>query len=59
VTIEVHLIEFSGELYQARLRVQFLERLRSEKRFASVAELAAQIGRDVESARIAVARAIE
>jgi len=41
------------------LRVQFLERLRSEKRFASVAELAAQIGRDVESARIAVARAIE
>ena len=59
VTIEVHLIEFSGELYQARLRVQFLERLRSEKRFASVAELAAQIGRDVESARIAVARATE
>jgi len=59
VTIEVHLIEFSGELYQARLRVQFLERLRSERRFASAAELAAQIGRDVESARVAVARATE
>jgi riboflavin kinase/FMN adenylyltransferase len=57
VTIEAHLFEYSGDLYGQRLRVQFLERLRPEKRFASVSELAGQIARDLESARAAVARA--
>jgi riboflavin kinase/FMN adenylyltransferase len=51
VTIEIHLIDFSGDLYDQPLRVQFLERLRSEQRFASVQELATQIHRDVEAAR--------
>ncbi len=57
VTIEVHLLGFSGQLYERRLRVQFVDRLRSEQRFGSVAELTAQIGRDLESARSAIARA--
>ncbi len=57
VTIEVHLLEFAGQLYERRLRVQFVDRLRSEQRFGSVAELTAQIGRDLESARSAIARA--
>jgi riboflavin kinase / FMN adenylyltransferase len=57
VTIEVHLLEFAGQLYDRRLRVQFVDRLRSEQRFGSVAELTAQIGRDLESARTAIARA--
>jgi riboflavin kinase/FMN adenylyltransferase len=57
VTIEVHLLEFAGQLYERRLRVQFVDRLRSEQRFGSVAELTAQIRRDLESARIAIARA--
>ncbi len=57
VTIEVHLFDFSGDLYGQRLRVQFVERLRSEKRFASVTELAGQITRDIESARTALQRA--
>jgi riboflavin kinase / FMN adenylyltransferase len=56
VTIEVHLIDFSGDLYDRPVRVQFLERLRSEQRFASVADLAAQIQRDVEAARAVSAR---
>ncbi len=57
VTIEAHLFEFSGDLYGQALRVQFIERLRAELRFSSVAQLAAQIARDLESARAAVARA--
>jgi riboflavin kinase/FMN adenylyltransferase len=56
VTIEVHLFDFSADLYGKRLRVQFLERLRAEQRFASVSELAGQITRDLNAARVAVAR---
>lgn len=56
VTIEVHLIGFSGDLYGTTVRVQFLERLRPEQRFGSVDELSMQIQRDVESARAVVAR---
>lgn len=57
VTIEAHLFDFAGDLYGRKLRVQFLERLRPEKRFASASELSSQIGRDLEAARAAVARA--
>ena len=57
VTIEVHLLDFEGDLYGKRLRVRFLDWLRSEQRFGSVAELSAQIARDVEGARNASARA--
>lgn len=56
VTIEAHLFDFSGDLYGQRLRVEFLERLRPEKRFASASELSSQIGRDLDAARAAVAR---
>jgi riboflavin kinase/FMN adenylyltransferase len=56
VTIEVHLIDFEGDLYGRTLRVEFLDRLRGELRFGSGAELAAQIRRDVEAARTVIAR---
>jgi riboflavin kinase/FMN adenylyltransferase len=59
VTVEVHLIGFAGDLYGRPLRVQFLERLRPEQRFGSVAELAAQIQRDVEAARTVAARTVD
>src|SRR5205823_3888914 len=49
VTIEVHLLGFSGDLYGRELRVEFLDRLRAEQRFGSVAELMTQIQRDVEA----------
>lgn len=44
--LETHLFGFSGELYGRRLRVELLERIRGERRFASVGELQAQIARD-------------
>lgn len=55
VTIEAHLIDYSGDLYGKRLRVQFLERLRPERRFGSVEELSNQIQRDTEAAREVIA----
>jgi len=54
VSVEVHLLDYSGDLYGQRVRVQFLERLRPEQRFGSVPELTAQIRRDVEAARAVV-----
>jgi riboflavin kinase/FMN adenylyltransferase len=49
--IEAYLIDFEGDLYGETLRIAFLERMRGEKRFASVDELVAQMHRDVEQAR--------
>jgi riboflavin kinase / FMN adenylyltransferase len=49
--VEAYLLDFEGDLYGAELRIDFLKRLRGEKRFASVDELVAQMARDVEAAR--------
>jgi riboflavin kinase/FMN adenylyltransferase len=49
--LEVHLIDFSGALYGQPLEVDFLGRLRDIHPFANIAELQAQLGRDVAAAR--------
>lgn len=50
-TIEVHLLDFTGDLYGETLRIYFLERLRGEKKFATVDELSRAIAADVLAAR--------
>ncbi len=50
-TVEVHLLEFSGDLYGQNITVDFIERLRGEIRFDGVAALAAQIRADIEHAK--------
>jgi riboflavin kinase/FMN adenylyltransferase len=51
VLIEAYIIDHEEDLYGRNLRVAFLQRLRGEKRFASVEDLIAQMRRDVEDAR--------
>jgi riboflavin kinase / FMN adenylyltransferase len=51
VLIETYLIDRDDDLYGHTLRVAFVERLRGERRFASVAELIAQMKLDVEDAK--------
>jgi len=51
VLIEAYLIDQEQDLYGSQLRVAFVERLRGEKRFASVEELIAQMRDDVEDAK--------
>jgi riboflavin kinase/FMN adenylyltransferase len=54
-TIETYLFDFADDLYDAGLRVHLVARLRDEKRFSSLDELKAQIGRDVAEARAKLA----
>jgi riboflavin kinase/FMN adenylyltransferase len=51
VRVEAYLLDFSGDLYDAELRVSFTRRLRDEVAFSSVDELLAQMAADVEAAR--------
>jgi riboflavin kinase/FMN adenylyltransferase len=49
--VEVHLIDFQGELYGQPLAVDFLDRIRDTRPFSSVAELVEQLKLDIEAAR--------
>jgi len=49
--IEAYLLDFTGDLYETRLEIAFLKRLRVEKRFDSVDALIDQMALDVDAAR--------
>ena len=49
--IEAFLLDFEGDLYGTRLRLELWERLRDERAFASEKELVDQISADVEAAQ--------
>jgi len=49
--IEAFLLDFQGDLYGRTLHLEFLERLRGERRFASAEALIEQMHRDVERTR--------
>lgn len=51
VTVEVHLLGFEGTLYGETLRVEFLQRLRDERKFDSPDALVAQLSRDEKHCR--------
>jgi riboflavin kinase/FMN adenylyltransferase len=55
--IEAFILDFEGDLYGSELCVQFIERLRGERRFESPQALTAQMHRDVEQARASLASA--
>ncbi len=50
-TIEAHLLDFAGNLYGSALTLDFIERLRDERRFASIDELTAQLHHDRKKAK--------
>lgn len=51
VKLETHVFDFSGDVYGKNIRVEFLHRIRDEKKFASVDELKTQIAADMKTAR--------
>ncbi len=46
---EVHILDFEGDLYDRTMEVEFVERIRDEKRFPSIEALKAQITKDVHT----------
>src|SRR5205814_3191765 len=51
LSLEVHLLDFAEDIYGQRVRVEFVHRLREERRFPGVDALKAQITQDVIQAR--------
>lgn len=49
--VEVHLLDFSGDLYGHEMEVTFTAKLRAEQKFSSLDELKAQIARDIAEAQ--------
>ena len=52
--VEVHLIDFAGDLYGRELAVDFVARLRETRPFANAGQLVEQLRRDVQEARRAL-----
>jgi riboflavin kinase/FMN adenylyltransferase len=57
LTVETHLLDFSRDLYEQELRIDFVERLRDERRFATPSDLIRQIEHDVQAAKVSLAAA--
>jgi riboflavin kinase/FMN adenylyltransferase len=55
-SLEVHLLDFDGDLYGRRLRVGFVARLRGEQKFDGIDALGAQIRLDAAAARARLSR---
>ena len=51
LSIEVHIFDFDGNLYGKEIRLEFIGRLREERRFSSLEELQLQLRRDAADAQ--------
>jgi phosphoribosyl 1,2-cyclic phosphate phosphodiesterase len=56
LTVETHLLDYSGNFTPGRIEVRFWKRLRDEKKYAGVEELRGQIARDISKANRFFAR---
>jgi riboflavin kinase/FMN adenylyltransferase len=52
LTLEVHLLNFQGEIYGEFVKIDFVHRLRDEVKFSSPQQLVEQLERDVQSVDI-------
>ena len=50
-TVEVHVLDFDGDLYGKKIKVNFVSRLRGEIKFDGIEALSAQIKKDISEAR--------
>jgi len=50
-TVEVHILNFNKDVYNKKIRVNFIKRIRDEIKFTNISELSAEIGRDIIKAQ--------
>jgi len=50
-TIEVHILDFKEDIYDSRIRVNMVKRLRDEIKFSNIAQLSDQIKKDIQKAK--------
>lgn len=50
-TVEVHILDFNDNIYGKKIRVNFIKRIRDEKKFSSISELIDQIKLDIAAGR--------
>jgi riboflavin kinase/FMN adenylyltransferase len=50
-TVEVHILDFHNDIYGKRIRVNFIKRIRDEKKFSGIEALSQQIRTDIEEAQ--------
>ena len=50
-TVEVHILDFSDNIYGKKIRVNFVKRIRDEKKFSSISDLIDQIKLDIVAGR--------
>ena len=50
-TVEVHILDFNSNIYNKKIKVNFINRLRDEKKFSGVQELSDQIKTDIKNAK--------
>lgn len=50
-TLEVHILNFDKDIYGEKIKVNFLKKIREEKKFSSIEELKAQIQEDINLAQ--------
>lgn len=48
ISLEVHIIDFSEEIYHQKIKIQFLSKIRDEKKFDSIDQLIIQLKKDRE-----------
>ncbi len=51
LSVEAHILDWSGDCYDQTLRIEWLQRIRDEQKFNGIDALAAQIKKDVEEVR--------
>jgi riboflavin kinase/FMN adenylyltransferase len=50
-TVEAHLLDFNDDIYNEKIRVNFIQRIRDEKKFSNISDLIEQIKEDIATAR--------
>jgi riboflavin kinase / FMN adenylyltransferase len=50
-SVEVHILDFNENIYNQKIRVNFIQRIRDEKKFSNISELSEQIKKDIIKTR--------